>query len=412
MSDSIDFQPIDQGATTIDFQPTDQSITTGTASVEPSNNDLPSSIGSMASKAIGYAQKAVPYVSAFTSGNPMEGVSQYDSQGINDASARAAAYIGNKVQNNLTNNLGDVPSFIPKAAGITASLIANPLNYSGMGETGAGSQVSKGLDPAVAASREARTGVPARQFQALYNDPGAIFAGDKIKQAGQDIGSAKISSGINPGVTNDVASLTPDNIDRINPTKATKIDDIQTVLGQIQNGQPPTPQQAQNALDSVNSILSQPTVQNNADVFRQWSAIKTHINSALADVAPDVRSANQAYAREKLGQSFEGMEAVNKNGKPSKLGMIAQGGSAAIGALLGGLTDGHPFIGGAAGYKAGEIANQMIHAPYVAGLQTALEGYLSKKFGSVPGALQNTAGVPVASAIQNYIDRRNNQGGQ
>ena len=408
MSATIDFQPVDQGNAPIDFQPIDQAAAPAD---QPTNSP---DIGGSISKYLGYAQKAVPYVSAFASGNPMEGVSQYASQKIADASNQMASAVGNKVKSNLDNNLQayGAPAFIPAAAGTVASLVANPLNYAGMSETSTSPAVSAGLDPAVAASREARTGVPARQFQALYKDPGAIFAGDNIKQAGQDIGAAKVSAGIDPGVTNDVASLTPDNIDRINPTKATKIDDIQTVLGQIQNGQPPTPQQAQNALDSVNSILSQPTVQNNRDVFRQWSAIKTHINNALADVAPDVKDANQAYAREKLGQSFEGMEPVNKSGKPSKLGIMARGTSAIGGGIIGALTGGHPVFGAGAGYEVGKYLDQAYHAPYVAGLQTALQGYLAQKGGPALAAMGNAVGVPAASAVQSYIDRLNNQGGQ
>lgn len=406
MSATIDFQPVDQGNAPIDFQPSDQT------SSPPTQSTNSPDIGGSISKYLGYAQKAVPYVSAFASGNPMEGVSQYAAPKIADAMTQGANYLGGQVAEQGGKYFPNASPIIPAAAGFVTSIAANPLNYAGVSETGTPSAGSEGLDPAVAASREARTGVPARQFQALYKDPGAIFAGDGLKQAGQDIGTAKVAAGIDPGVTNNIASLTPDNIDRINPTKATKIDDIQTVLGQIQNGQPPTPQQAQNALDSVNSILSQPTVQNNQDVFRQWSAVKTHINNALADVAPDVKSANQAYAREKLGQNFEGMEPVNKSGKPSKLGLMARGTSAAAGGVIGALTGGHPVFGAGAGYEVGKYLDQAYHAPYVAGLQTALQGYLAQKAGPVLAGAGNAAAVPAASAIQSYIDRRNNQGGQ
>lgn len=338
----------------------------------------------------------------------------------------------------------------------------------------------------VAQAREARTGVPARDFQRLHKDPGAIFAGGNISQAGANIGAAKTAVGINPGVTNDLSSLTPENIERINPTKATKIDDINLALSKIQGGnttnelpviqpgakegdphalfayndnfgpnstprslynvfgdpnhpdiqargwgssisaedaqkagipitgrQPNstqyqpiglpsklTPQEAQNALDSVNSILSQPGIQNNRDVFRQWSAIKTHLNDALGEVAPDVREANAAYAREKLGQTFAPMNAVNKSGTPSKLGMLAQKVPGAVGASIGGAIGGIP--GAAIGYEGGQALSGLYHAPYIAGLQTAAGSIANRMIGPTLAATERNIPGPL---LQAYLSR-------
>ncbi len=335
----------------------------------------------------------------------------------------------------------------------------------------------------VAQAREARTGVPAKNFQALYKDPGAIFAGSNIPQAGADIGAAKAVAGINPGVTNDIASLTPENIDSINPTKETKIEDINNAISKIkqQNLQvqpgtttgspyalfdyndpitgkpsykiygdpsatgikttgnvpietvtdkgipvtgmtqkaadlghtPPslTPQEANDALKSVNSILSQPSIQNNRDVFRQWSAIKTHLNNALGDVAPDVKAANANYAREKLGESFQGMDAVNKNGKPSKLGLMAQGAASGLGAIAGHLVPGlNTPEGMFAGYQAGKYLNQAYHAPYIAGLQTAAGSVADKALGPILNGVQQSARGPLIQAyIARYLQGKQNQ---
>jgi hypothetical protein len=262
----------------------------------------------------------------------------------------------------------------------------------------------EGLPLKVAQAREARTGVPARDFQRLAKDPGAIFAGGNVQQAGADIGAAKAAAGINPGVTNDLSSLTPENIDRINPTKAIKIEDINTVLGKITGGQTPSPQEAQNALDSVNSILSTPSVQNNRDVFRQWSAIKTHLNDALGQVAPDVREANQVYAREKLGQAFSSMNAVNKSGTPSKLAMLAGKIPAALGGAVGGAIAGP--TGAVAGYEGGKIISGLYHSPFVAGLQTAAGGALNNTINPLLSGVERNASGPLLQAYLAKYHRR------
>lgn len=259
---------------------------------------------------------------------------------------------------------------------------------------------AEGLPLNIAQTREARTGVPARDFQRLYKDPGAIFAGGNVQQAGAEIGTAKAAAGINPGVTNDLASLTPENIDRINPSKEIKFDDINEVLGGMRNGEFPTPQKAQNALDSVNNILSQPSVQNNRDVFRQWSAIKTHINNALGEVAPDIRQANAAFAREKLGQTFAPMSAVNKSGTPSKLAMLAKKVPASLGAAIGGSIGG--LGGAAAGYEAGSGFSSLYHAPYIAGLQTAAGAVADRALDPILSGIQRNASGP---ALQAYLEQ-------
>lgn len=253
----------------------------------------------------------------------------------------------------------------------------------------------------VAQAREARTGVAARDFQRLYKDPGAFLKGGKVKEVGAQIGVAKEAAGIDPGVTNDLASLTPDNIDRINPTKAVKIEDINTVIDKMRQKQIPTPQEAQNALDSVNSILSQPSVQNNRDVFRQWSAVKTHINSGLGQAAPEVRAANSAYAREKLGQTFSPLSAVNKSGTPSKLAMLARQIPGAVGGAVGGTLFG-PW-GAMGGYSAGMSASAAIHSPFMAGIQTAGGAIANQGIASFERGLTNSA---VQSLMADYVQQR------
>lgn len=263
----------------------------------------------------------------------------------------------------------------------------------------------------VAQGREARTGVPARQYQALYKDPGAIFAGGKIDEAGANIGKAKAAAGIDPGVTSDLSSLTPENIDRINPTKAAKMDDINSVLGKITNNQLPSPQEAQNALDSVNSIMSQPSVQNNRDVFRQWAAVKSHINESLQNVAPDVRAANQGYAKQKLGEAFSPMNAVNKSGTPSKLGMMATKLPGVVGGAVGSMVHGlPPGMGAIGGYKAGQFLDQLYHSPFAGGVQTAAGSVANRAVDPLLEALEKMGtSAPAQALVARYLEQRKNQ---
>lgn len=297
-----------------------------------------------------------------------------------------------------------VNPYVSAGAGMIAGVAADPRSWTPIG--GVSAEHPNELSENIAQAREARTGVKARDFQRLYKDPGAIFAGGKVEQAGQQIGAAKEAVGINPGVTNDLSTLTPENIERINPTRTMKLDDVNSVLSKVMNGQVPTPQEAQNALDSVNSILSQPSVQNNRDVFRQWSAIKTHINDALGQAAPAVRTANQAYAREKLGQTFAPMSAVNKGGTPSKLAMLAQQIPGAVGGAVGGAIAGPG--GAAVGYEGGKMLSGVYHAPFIAGLQTAAGSAINKTIDPVIEALQKAGTSPQVQAfVARYLQGKN-----
>jgi hypothetical protein len=401
---------------------------------------------------------------------------------LGQASQPAADYTAEKL-----GGMGVNP-YISAATGMATGMAADPRSW--VPTEGVSIEHPNELSLKVAQAREARTGVKARDFQRLYKDPGAIFAGNEVQQAGADIGSAKVVAGIDPGVTNDLSSLTPENIDRINPTKAMKLDDINTVLAKLKNegqgelpviqagskmgdphalfayndqfgpggtarsiynvfGDPQhpalqtrgwgssistedaqqagipitgrlpnsmqyepigsaklTPQEAQNALDSVNSILSQPSVQNNRDVFRQWSAVKTHINEALGKVAPGVRAANQTYAREKLGQTFAPLSAVNKSGTPSKLAMLAQQVPGAVGGTVGGALFGPG--GAAAGYELGKMANSVYHAPLMAGLQTAAGSAVDSAVNPLLSALEKMGTSPqVQALVARYLQGQN-----
>lgn len=412
--------PADQVTTDIGWRPPSD----GVVSVnQPSNAGLLQNASDAVSgvvdplmqKASQYSDQAARGASSLMFGSELP--AQYAEQGlgmvgqgiqkIGEGVAGGTGYVAQKLAN-ATGAGGQnmAPTdYMAATAGMAASIIPQLLISKYLAGKPTAEQPDQ-LPLNVAQAREARTGVPARQFQALYKDPGAIFSGGNLPQAGADIGSAKAAAGINSGVTNDLSSLTPENIDRINPTKAIKIEDINTVIGKITGSQSPSPQEAQNALDSVNSILSTPSVQNNRDVFRQWSAIKTHLNDALGQVAPGVKEANQVYAREKLGQAFAPMAAVNKSGTPSKLGMLAQKVPGAIGGAIGGAVGGTP--GAVIGYEAGQGLSGLYHAPFVAGLQTAAGAMANSAIGpALTAAEQNIPGPLLQAYLNRYGQRRN-----
>ena len=139
--------------------------------------------------------------------------------------------------------------------------------------------------------------------------------------------------------------------------------------------------------------------------------MKTHINNALGDVAPDVQAANQAFAREKLGEDFSGMNPVNKNGNPSKLAMMARGASTMGGAILGHLIPGVNSIeGGALGAAIGKYGSAAYHSPYIAGLQTAAGAVANKAIDPILGSVQSGLSSPLMQAyIARYLQQKGNQ---
>lgn len=296
-----------------------------------------------------------------------------------------------------------VNPYVSAAAAMIAGAASDPRSWTPTG--GISMEHPNELPLDVAQAREARTGVPARKFQALYKDPGALFAGNNINQAGQDVGAAKEAAGISQGVQHgDLDSLNPENIQMVRSPRAAGREALNSILlKKAQNdgvieGSGITPDELNLALADSNNRLSK--LQPGSATFQQESAIKSNLQNILEQIAPDVKKANATYAREKLGQSFAPMNGVNKNGTPSKLGLMAQGGSAAIGALLGHLVPGVNSLEGAGvGAMVGKTANQLYHAPFVAGLQTAGSAVANRAIDPVITAIQQMSTSPQAQAL-------------
>ena len=272
----------------------------------------------------------------------------------------------------------------------------------------------EGLPLNVAQSREARTGVPAKEFQRLYQDPGALFAKGNTEEAGQQIGIAKANADINLGVQhNDISTLTPENIQMARSPRAIGKDALSNISENLQaakellpNGQPEEqialanihPDTVNKALTDSNNRLSK--LVPGTPAYQSESAIKSNLQNILQNVAPEVKAQNAAFARLKLRDIFQGSEALNKNKTPSKLALIAQQVPKAAGAAIGGSLFGPG--GAAAGYEGGKILAEMYHSPFVTGLQTAAGGALNSSINPLLSGIERNASGPL---IQAYLAR-------
>jgi hypothetical protein len=294
---------------------------------------------------------------------------------------------------------GDNP-YLDAMGGTIAGVLADPRSYIPTG--GISAEHPNELPLNVAQNRAAKTGLEAQDFQRLYKDPGAIFAGGNAPQAGTDIGTAKVNSGINLGITNDPASLTPENLAKIKSPIATGKAAIDNVTAKISAGVTPTPDEAAQALTGVNNILGK--TKQGTPAFQQWTMVKGHINDALQNVAPAVRDANQNYSREMLGQTFAPMNAVNKSGTPSKLAMMAGKIPQVVGGAAGYVTGGWP--GAIVGWNGGKWINSLAHSPYIAGLQTAAGAVANKAVDPILEGVQSGLSGPL---LQAYLARYGQQ---
>lgn len=106
---------------------------------------------------------------------------------------------------------------------------------------GKGAQVSTKLapfagKPGIAARLgQMRTGVEASAFERLRRDPMAFFQTTGRKEAGEAIGQAKQAAGISTGVTQDIRSLTPENLAKARNIQSVGNKAQDEILAKIEN---------------------------------------------------------------------------------------------------------------------------------------------------------------------------------
>jgi len=278
-----------------------------------------------------------------------------------------------------------------KGAELAAAYLAGPKKLNSL-ESNFELPPMKGKPSMAAQVRKMRTGVEASAFDQLRRDPGAFFSTASREELGKNIGAAKAAAGVNPGITSDLSTLTKENLNKArnpmgvsNAAQNTIADNIAAAKDLLGPGAEPkqlielagiTPDQASTALDGVNIRLSklERSVGRGAPEFQKWTAIKSHLQTILENVAPEVKQANKEFSRVALRDKFLHALPVNQNGTMSKINTFGFAPAAAgVGAML----------GGAPGAAIGAVGELAYRSPFVAGLQTAARGYLDKAINPV-----------------------------
>lgn len=275
--------------------------------------------------------------------------------------------------------------------GVALGFAAQQLPY--MVPVGPEAKVSTALKPyagkpgIAARLKQMRTGVEASAFEQLRRDPLAFITTKAREEAGKDIGTAKVNAGVNLGVTSDIRSLNKENVSRArNPMAAANKaqDEIAESISAATDLLGPeaspkevidlagiTPDQASTALDGINKRLArlERTEGHQSPSFQKWTAIKSHVQTILEEVAPEVRAANKEFSRVALRDKFMEPMPVNQTGTMSKISTF---GFTPAGAGVGAVAGGWP------GAVAGAAVIQAARSPFLAGAGTAARGLIDK----------------------------------
>lgn len=128
---------------------------------------------------------------------------------------------------------------LPVPVAATAGFIAANAPY--MIPFGKGAQISTKLEPfsgkpgIAARMKQMRTGVEASEFERLRRDPSSFFETTSRKDAGKAIGEAKQAAGISTGVTQDISTLTPENLARARSIQSVGNKAQDEILAKIEN---------------------------------------------------------------------------------------------------------------------------------------------------------------------------------
>jgi hypothetical protein len=234
---------------------------------------------------------------------------------------------------------------------------------------------------------EALSGVPARDIQNLFENPGTLFTVGSKSKAGQAIGEAKAAAGINPGVTTNAATLTPENVASAMNVKLTGKDALDAVV----NGDR-TPEKIGDALkyvsDEIKGRLSQ------GKDASELINIQGHLNNFLSEASPEIQAARQAYAPIAQRNKFLQGAPVNKNGTISKANLLY------LSSLAGGLG---ASLGGGRGAAEAVLGAAIARAPLTTGLITSGVGATAKLVSN--DAIRR-------AALASFIDKYTTKDGQ
>lgn len=162
---------------------------------------------------------------------------------------------------------------------------------------------------------EALSGVNERDIRQLFNKPGTLFTPGSQAEAGKAIGEVKINAGVNPGVTEDISTMTRENVVKALDVKQTGERALHSVVAGSDS-----PEEIGDALkyvsDEIKGRLAQ---QKDAS---ELIHIQNHLNTILEGVAPEVQAARQEFAPIAQRNKFLKLFPANKNGTISKANLF------------------------------------------------------------------------------------------
>lgn len=227
---------------------------------------------------------------------------------------------------------------------------------------------------------EALSGVPASDIEQLFKKPSTLFKIGSKAKAGKAIGEEKTLAGVNPGVTKDITTLTPENVTKALNIKTTGSQALNSVLAGEK-----TPENIGDALKYVSDEIKGRLAQGKD--ASELINIQSHLNNMLGEVAPDVQAARQEFAPLAQRNKFLQLAPRNKSGTVSKANLLY------LTSLMGGLGG---TLGGAHGAAEAVALGAIARAPLTTGLVTSGLGGISK--------LAQTDAVRRA-ALASFIDK-------
>lgn len=258
----------------------------------------------------------------------------------------------------------------------------------------------KGKPGVAARIKQMRTGVEASAFEQLRRDPMAFFQTTAREDAGRAIGKAKQEAGISVGVTDDISTLTPENISKARNLQSSANKAQDDVISKIEKGLPVGPGEVSTALDGINKRLNrlERSEGRGSPSFQQWSAIKSHFQNLLEQVAPEVKEANRKFSRIALRDKFMEPMPVNQSGTMSKISAF---GFTPAGAGVGAVA------GGPVGALLGAASVQAVRSPFIAGLGTATRGIIDKIVD--PALTRSSNALAQRPLLLEYLSRKNDR---
>jgi len=227
---------------------------------------------------------------------------------------------------------------------------------------GAISTTAKAIGRGASRFGEALSGVSAQDIQQLFQKPGTLFKLGSKADAGAAIGEAKAAAGVNPGVTSNVTTLTPDNVSKALNVKGTGEQALNSVVAGDR-----TPEQIGDALRYISDEIKGRLAQGRD--ASELINVQGHLNDMLGKVAPDIQAARQNFAPLAQRNKFLQLAPRNKNQTVSKANLFY------LTSLMGGLGG---TLGGSKGAAEAIALGALARAPITTGLVTSGIGGASK----------------------------------